>query len=320
MAQVWSETGNAMLARRCRALATRLARGLRRAVAASQRRLPDGSLFVPVRLLDDEEPYDSLTESRPGSYWNLVAPYAFASGLFRPESPQANGILRYMLRHGSRLLGVVRAGAYALYQDPVFPTSGTDQVYGINVARFLADNDEPDQLELSLYGSLGAAMAPGTFVSGEGATVAPQGGRSQRSMYLPPNGASNAAFLETLRVMLVNETTTANGSPEGLELAFATPRSWLAPGRRIVVRNAPTSFGLLSYMLEAGPRSVVATIDVPERPVPRRLALRLRLPRGARMTTVLVDGSPHGRVDRAAQTVDLSGLRGAVTVEVGYAR
>lgn len=319
MGQVWGETGNLSLARRCRALATRLARGLRRAVAASQRRLSDGSLFVPVRLLDDEEPYDSLTESRAGSYWNLVAPYAFASGLFRPESPQANGILRYMLRHGSRLLGVVRAGAYALYQDPVFPTSGTDQVYGINVARFLADNDEPDQLELSLYGSLGTAMAPGTFVSGEAASVAPLGGR-YRSMYLPPNGASNAAFLETLRVMLVHETTTANGSPEGLELAFATPRSWLAPGRRIVVRAAPTSFGPVSYTLRAAARSVDAAIDLPERAAPRRLALRLRLPRGARMTTVLVDGSPYGRVDRATQTVDLSGQRGPVMVQVGYAR
>jgi hypothetical protein len=320
MGQVWSETGNGPLARRCRTLATRLAGGLRRAVAASQRRLPDGSLFIPVRLLDDEAPYDSLTQSRAGSYWNLVAPYAFASGFFRPDSPQANGVLRYMLRHGSRLMGVVRAGAYALYPDPVFPTSGTDQVYGINVARFLADNDEPDQLVLSLYGSLGAAMAPGTFVSGEGATVAPLGGRYQRSMYLPPNGASNAAFLETLRVMLVNETTTASGAPEGLELAFATPRPWLAPGRRIAVRNAPTSFGPLSYVLEAAARSIDATIEVPERRVPRRLALRVRLPRGARITTVLVDGSPYGRVDRATQTIDLSGQRGPVMVQVGYAR
>ena len=52
-----------------------------------------------------------------------------------------------------------------------FPTSGTDQVYGLNVARFLAANDRPDQLVLSLYGQLAAAMTPGTFVAGEAASV-----------------------------------------------------------------------------------------------------------------------------------------------------
>ena len=206
MGRVWAETGQADLARRSEALAVRLEAGIRAAVAASQRRLGDGSLFVPARLYDGEPAYDSLTQARLGSYWNLVMPYAFASGLFAPGSPEANGSLRYMLRHGSRLLGVVRAGAYALYKDPVFPTSGTDQVYGINAARFLADNDAADQLVLSLYGSLAVAMTPNTFVSGEAASVAPIAGNHFRSMYLPPNGASNAAFLETLRSLLVHET------------------------------------------------------------------------------------------------------------------
>ena len=54
MGRVWSETGNAELARRCAALAKRLETGLRRAVASSQRRLGDGSLFIPARLLDRE--------------------------------------------------------------------------------------------------------------------------------------------------------------------------------------------------------------------------------------------------------------------------
>ena len=173
MGRVWAETGNAELGRRCEALARRLESGLRRAVSSSQRRLGDGSLFIPAQLLDREPAYASLTQARLGSYWNLVMPYAFASGLFAPDSPQAVGALKYMLRHGSRLLGLVRAGAYALYERPVYPVSGTDQVYGINVARFLADTDAGDQLVLSLYGSLAVGMTPNTFVSGEAASVAP---------------------------------------------------------------------------------------------------------------------------------------------------
>src|SRR5262245_4275696 len=133
MADAWAETGQAALAARCRALATRLGAGLRKAVLASQRRLPDGSLFIPVRLLGDEEPYSSLMEDRAGSYWNLVMPYALAARFLAPS--QEAGLWRYMQLHGSRLLGLVRAGAYALYgREAPFPVSGTDQVYEIGRA------------------------------------------------------------------------------------------------------------------------------------------------------------------------------------------
>ena len=292
MAGVWEQTGHRVLARRARTLAARLETGLRRAVRASQRRLPDGSLFIPVRLLDRETPYDALTASRAGSYWNLVAPYALASGLFEPGSPQAAGALRYLLRHGSRLLGLVRAGAYSLYSDPVHPVSGANHVYGTSVARFLAANDQADQLVLSLYGALAAGMTPGTFVSGEAASVAPLDGGRYRAMYLPPNGASNAATLATLRLMLVHET-----GDRRLRLAFATPRAWLAPGRRIAVRGVPTSFGPVSYTLEAREGNVHATIDLPSRERPRTVSLRLRLP-------------------QATRTIDLTGRTGRVELVI----
>jgi hypothetical protein len=317
IARVWAETEHRSAAETAGRTAARLEAGLRRAVRAAQKRLPDGSLFIPVQLGDGVQPYDALTASRLGSYWNLVMPYALASGLFRPGSTQASGVLSYMLNHGSRLLGLVRAGAYALYREPVFPTSGTDQVYGINVARFLADNDKPDQLVLSLYGHLGAGMTEGTFVSGEAASVAPLGGSYYRSMYLPPNGASNAAFLTTLRMMLVHERTDSKGDPVGLELAFATPRTWLKPGRRIVVSGAPTSFGSVSFALDAFESSVRARVTVPERGPLQRLKLRLRLPRGRAISSVTLGGRPFTSVDRTTETLDLSGRRGTLELVVG---
>ena len=316
MGRVWAETGQGELARRSEALAIQLEAGLRRAVASSQRRLGDGSLFLPARLLDGEPAYDSLTQARLGSYWNLVMPYALASGLFASGSPEATGSLRYVLRHGSRLLGVVRAGAYALYSDPVYPTSGTDQVYGINVARFLADSDAADQLVLSLYGSLAMAMTPNTFVSGEAASVAPLAGNHFRSMYLPPNGASNAAFLQTLRSLLVHETRDAEGTPVGLELGFATPRPWLRPGRRIVVRRAATSFGPVSYSIESRTDTILATVEVPRHPAPNSLKLRLRLPRGQQIGSVAVNGKSVETT--ASETIDLSGFGDRLEVIVRY--
>ena len=265
MGAAWADTGHPALAATCRRLAARLGSALRRAIHASERRLPDGSLFIPVRLLDDELPYDALSASRAGSYWNLVMPYALASGLLEPGGREATGVARYLLLHGSRLLGLVRAGAYALYAAAPASTSGTDQVYGLNMARFLADNDRPNQLVLSLYGHLAAGMAPGTFVSGEAASVAPLPGETLRAMFLPPNGTSNAAYLETLRLTLVHETTDRAGRPLGLQLAYATPRAWLEPGKRIAVRRMPTGFGPVSYSIESDASAIRVSIDVPSR-------------------------------------------------------
>jgi hypothetical protein len=320
IAGVWSETGERRAATAALAVTATLEAGLRRAVRASQRRLADGSSFLAVRLLDDEHPYASVTEDRAGSYWNLVAPYALASGLFSPRSAESTGVRDYLLHHGSRLLGLVRAGAYALYGRSASWRTGTDQVYGNSVARFFADRDEPDQLVLSLYGALAGAMAPGTFVAGEAASIAPLGGSQLRSMYLPPNGAANAAFLETVRLMLVHETRGPDGAPDGLRLAFATPRAWLRPGRRIVVRRAPTSFGPISFTLSARSTSVRVAIELPRRRTVPSVRLRLRLPRMRTATMLFLDGRRSPRLDRANGTVDLSGLDGRHVLVVRHAR
>jgi hypothetical protein len=313
ISDAWRANGRTAHARKAHALAVALGRGLHKAVRRSAQRLKDGSLFVPAALLARHKPFDAVTASRPGSYWNLVAPYALSSGFFTAGGRDARGIFDYMLGHGSRLLGLVRAGAYSLYGKPRYPVSGTDQVYGLNVARFLADNDRPDQLVLSLYGMLGASMTPNTFVSGEAATVAPLRGASYRSMYMPPNTASNSAFLETLRLMLVHETRDKDGSPVGLELAFSTPRAWLGDGKTIAVNAAPTSFGPLTYSLHREGNRLIGSVLVPSGHPPRTLRLRVRLPHRVEIRAVRVNGQRRP-VDRRTGTIDLSGLRGSLDV------
>jgi hypothetical protein len=318
MAQVWQSAGYPHLASNCRRLAGRLEAGLRGAVRRSQRRLPGRALFVPVTLLDGERPYGSLTASRSGSYWNLVMPYALASGFFAPHDAQSRGVLTYLRRSGSRLLGRVRTGAFALYGRSAHPKSGSSPVYGLNMARFLADNDQPSELVLSLYGQLAAEMTPGTFVSGESVSIAPLPGDHYRSTYLPPNGASNAAFLETLRLMLVHETTDPRGRPRGLELAYATPRAWLRPDKLIEVRQLPTSFGRISFTIVTSSNSAHVSIDVPERAPLQTLRLRLRLPRGTRIAELLLDGAPYSRVLADGETIVLPPRPGPLELEARF--
>jgi hypothetical protein len=265
-------------------------------------------------LVDGQErPYDLLSSSKMGAYWNLVMPYALASGFFRPGSAEANGLLRYLLLHGGRFLGLVRFAPHTGVTNPGYEGPGSDDVYGTNVVRFLADNDQPDQLLLSLYGKLGADMTRNTFVSGEGSTILPVKGQYYRAMHRPPNSANNAFFLEALRLTLVHETTDANGVPQGLELAYATPRAWLAPRKWIGVRGMRTSFGPLWYSLVAEPGDVRAHLDVPAGLAGHSLRLRLRLPAGERIGAVTVNGAPFGGFV-GPETLDLTGYTGHLEI------
>lgn len=295
--RVWAMTGHHALAAKANAIVLKLEPALRAAIRAREVRLRDGSIFVPDTLDSETAPYRLITFTRDGSYWNLVMPYVLASGFFPPGRADTNGILRYLALHGARLLGVPRADAHVVFGR--LNGQGLGQVYGQNAARFLADNDQPDQLALSLYGQLGVAMTQGTFVSGEAISVLPVGTSYYRAMYMPPNLGANSSFLETLRLLLVHERRGPRGAPTGLDLAFATPRWWLADGKSFGVQQAQTSFGTLSYTVMRAGRTVTA--DVSEPASARSVRLRLRLPEGARVLRVRGAES----FDRATATATL---------------
>jgi len=299
LAQVWGSGGYPRPASRARSLAASIDRALRPAVAGASVRLDDGSLFVPAQLTSEPHAFAQLTASREGSYWNLVMPYAFSSGWFDRAASQ--GILRYLLTHGSRLLGVPRTYARTVYGQA--KGSGIAPVYALGTSRFLAANDRPDQLVLSLYGLLAVGMTPGTYISGEAVSVLPVRGAYHRTMFMPPNSGANASFLGTLREVLVHER------PDGLDLAFSTPRAWLAGGRTIVVRRAPTSFGKVTYSLACRGRTIVGRLVLPSG---TRTRLRLRLPAGEHIDRVLVGSTPVA-VDRTG-TIDLGRRHGSFVV------
>jgi hypothetical protein len=313
---VWSVTGHRAAARRARLLGLSIAAALRPALRKQSVRLRDGSFFVPDALSGPNRgPFPALTAIREGSYWNLVMPYALASGFFPPHSHAANGLVAYALAHGSRLLGVPRADAHIIYSNKPYG-SGLGEVYGLSMSRFMADNDHPDQLVLSLYGMLAIGMTPGTYVSGEAISVVPVHGAYYRSMYMSPNSGANASYLETLRQMLVHERRGRSGAPTGLDLAFSTPRAWLGDGKSISVQNAPTSFGKVSYTIERTGSGVAVRLVVPPHAHAR---LRLRLPAGERLRSLTLAGS-RPAFDAASGTVDLGARHGTLTLNATVTR
>ena len=105
-----------------------------------------------------------------------------------------------------------------------------------------------------------------------------------------------------------------------LWLAPMTPSAWLADGKKIEVKNAPTRFGRVSYSIvsSAAHGHIDAEIQPPTRDAPKRLVLRVRHPDGKPMRAVTVDGKPHRDFDPRKECVVLQPTGRPMTVRVAY--
>ncbi|MBM3289883.1 MAG: hypothetical protein FJY92_06995 [Candidatus Hydrogenedentes bacterium] len=329
MAEVWRAVGRDDLAQRFRPVADRFRDALRRAVEQSESRLPDGSLFIPRRLLEPTpEVFDPVTDTKLGSYWNLCMPYAFASGFWDENGAAMDNIVRYMHGHGSTLLGLLRFNYYPtpvgdVTQDglPGYMTTGFDNVYLPAYVQLLAERDDAERLILTFYSKLANGQTRNTFVSGEGDTAGPVPGMAYRSSYGSPCSANNAVFLQALRLMLVRESFDHDtGAPVSLFLAHATPRQWLESGKRIVVRNAPTCYGPVSYTLESdlANRQVRGEVRLPNRNPAESIAIKLRAPRPYRLRAVTIGDDTSARFDATSETIVLTGQTGTVAIRAEY--
>ena len=128
---------------------------------------------------------------------------------------------------------------------------GVNPLYGLRYQLALLRRDEREKALVGFYGQLAQGMTRDTFIGGEGSRFL-HGDANGRSFYLPPNTASNAAWLVTLRHLFVQDwDLDEDGKPETLRLLFAVPRRWLADGRRIRIENAPTMFGHVSCSVDS---------------------------------------------------------------------
>ena len=329
MAEVWRAVGRDDLAQKFRPVADRFREALLRAIEQSQSKLPDGSLFIPRRLLEPTpEVFDPVTDTKLGSYWNLCMPYAFAAGLWDTNGPAMSGIVRYMHDHGSTLLGLLR---FNYYPTPIgevttgglpgYMTTGYDNVYLPAYVQLMAERDEAERLILTFYSKLGNGQTRNTYVSGEGDTVGPVPGMALRSSYGSPCSANNTVFLQALRLMLVRESFDYDtGAPAALFLAHATPRQWLDTGKRIVVDDAPTCFGPVSYALESdlANKRIRGEVRMPAGNPADSVIIKLRAPRPFKMHAVELDNGETAPFDASTETIVLTGEAGNVRFLAEY--
>ena len=308
---VLADVGETAEAARYSAVAREFRPTVLAAIARSARR-ETSPPFVPVALHGDEPVHDPITATRIGSYWNIILGYTIGSGIFPPGSAEETWLPRYQETHGGLFLGMMRSGG-----DEFNFWTGEHRVnplYGTRYALDTLRRDDPERALVSFYGMLAQGFTRNTFVSGEGASLAPvdDGGRI---FYCPPNSAANAHFLSLLRALLVQDCDLDDdGRPETLRLCFATPRRWLEDGKAIAVERAPTAFGEVSLALTShlAAGEILAEVSLPGRQPPARTLLRARVPDGWRVTQCRAETGelaldPQG-------TADLSALRGRVSL------
>ncbi len=303
--------GDKTEAERLRKIATGFHNDIMAAVDKSARKEGD-AVFIPNALLGEELPYDVITATRIGSYWNLMANNIIGTDFLGCNSDMETGMLRYFQQHGGLFMGLVRARPF-----PAFwvSTDNLNPLYGGYYVETLLRRDEPDRALVSFYGMLAAGLTPDTFVCGEACAIQPMDGGG-RQFYCPPNSAGNAFWLQILRNLLVQDFDSGdNGEPDTLRLLFATPRRWLEDGQTIKVERAPTAFGPVSILAQSklSEGKVTVEVELPTRNTARQTLLRIRVPDGWRVTGANA-GNEELKVDRQG-TADISRLRGKVMLE-----
>jgi len=163
-----------------------------------------------------------------------------------------------------------------------------EPVYNMQGTAYLL-RDEPKAAIRTFYSTMACAFSHSVFEP-----VEHRWGWGQ--YFGPPS--TDGAWFELYRNLLIREQ-----DDDTLLLCQATPRAWLAPGRRIEVRRAPTYYGPLSFTTEsrADAGEITTTLDLPARKQPAALFVRFRHPREKPLRAATVNGRAWKDFDPAKE-------------------
>lgn len=267
--------------------------------------------FVPIALFGEEKPYDPLTATRLGGYWDLMAPYLLGSGLFRYDARETEWVMRYLQERGGLMMGMVRSHPVSSFW--VTQGNNTNDLYTLRYTMMLLQRDEVDRALVGFYGKLAQGLTRDTFIGAEGTCPTPLD-EFGRQMYLPPNSASNAYFLWMLRYLMVQDwDMDYDGRPDTLRLMYAIPRRWMADGKSVRIERAPTAFGEASVVMTSrlSKGEVIAEVTAPKES-PKRMLIRARVPEGWQVRSASAGGKALA-VDSTG-AADITGMTGEFTV------
>jgi hypothetical protein len=297
-----------------------------RAMNASIVRSPGKRPFVPLQTLYfrdtpdyGPEPFDNMALGRvQGTYEHYWDDMEFRYDFFDPGDPLGRAIADYVQHAGGFVLGVTRARPRAGQ-----PYGWINANYNAGYYEYALRGGDVGRFLLGFYSRLAFAASRNFYVASEGAPLIgynTEHGGFVSPEYSFPNSAANAETLDMLRAMLVREEREHNEPTGVIALAQGTPRLWLEDGKRMLVRAAPTEFGLLSFSIEShvGSGEIAASVDPPKGHY-RELRLYLRHPQSLTLRRVRVNGRPHPDFNPADGYISLRPGRGRFTIDASFA-
>lgn len=152
-----------------------------------------------------------------------------------------------------------------------------EPVYNQHATAYLL-RDEPNAAIRTFYSLMASGFSQSVYE--------PVEHRWTHGQYFGPP-STDGAWFELYRNMLIHERDDG-----ALVLGLATPRAWLAEGKKIEIERAPTYYGNLSMTVDSHAASgrITVSITMPERSRPRELLVRLRHPYSKSIRSVSVNG------------------------------
>jgi hypothetical protein len=245
--------------------------------------------FVPQGPHMNQPP---TAERLTASWYSICSPiYMVEMGLLAPTDPKASWVNRTIEKYGmtSGLPTLIRPGII----DPHY-------VYNQAFSQLL--RGEVEKFLWTFYSLFAYGQARTTYATLEGNDIITGSSGDAWDSLRMPHMHSGSRVMALLRIALLLEDGDA------LHLLAGTPRGWLAPGRTIDVRRAPTLFGDAGVQCESrtSGNEIVAVVDPPVRK-PARIVLHVRPPSTfGQLKTVTVNGKPW--TNAGGETIDLGRL------------
>jgi len=226
----------------------------------------DGMKMLP--LMPDTQFLLKETGYTANGYYGLLASCLLETGIPAFDDARADLVVDMLRQKGGLQVGVCS------FFDMI------DHAYTWGYWDVCLKRDEPKRAILGLHGSMAYGMSRDTYAAVECTAI-----RTGENMATLPHTYSNTVQLRLLRNMLLRE------SGDDLLIGFAVPRPWLAPGKRLAVRMAPTLFGPVSFSMEtaADGSTIRFRFEPPARGMKGAVKTRLRHPALKDIKAVQVD-------------------------------
>jgi len=235
------------------------------------------------------------SKGRASDYYSLIASCMLESEFLPAADERAGWVMRFLEEKGGLRLGMCEFGG------------GIDHAYTYGYWLDCLKLDRVKEAILGFYGSLAYGMSRETY-SGIEVTRLFTGDNEPTLPHL----YSCTQQLRLLRMMLVQE------DGDRLWLGRALPSHWLAGEAVTEIRNAPTAFGPVSFVIHPHPGQSRTEVELwpPARRATQAILLRLRDP-GRRM---IVDVKVNGEAIRTftGDTIELRSPTEHLDIAVTY--